>query len=1047
MADETTTSNSHDSQPKERLIRVFVSSTFRDMQAEREVLVKHVFPQLRKLCDERGVVFTDVDLRWGITEEQSAEAKVLPICLAEIERCRPFFIGLLGERYGWVPESIPQELIELQPWLAEHKEKSVTELEIIHGVLSNPAMADRARFYFRDPEYVKKVGANLRSDYIEEDPVARQKLATLKEQIQASDIQWHDNYPDPQTLGAWILDDLTKLIDKEFPPGSKPTELQRQAAEHESFARSRRGVYIGRQSYFDTLDAHAATDGPPLVVLGESGSGKSALLANWAERYRQSHRDGQILLHFIGASADSADWAAMLRRTLGEFNERFGIEVEIPDKPDELRATFANALHMTAARGRLVLVIDALNQLEDRDGAPDLVWLPPVIPENIRLILSTLPGRPLDDLEKRDWQVLQIESLTADERRQLICDYLMQFTKNLSDERIARIAASEQAANPLFLRALLEELRVFGAHERLDERIDYYLDVQTVDDLYERILQRWEEDYEGDRRGFVREAMSLLWAARRGLSETELLELLGTEREPLPQAHWSPLFLAAEQSLTSRGGLLNFFHNYLRQAVQDRYISSETDQRDAHLRLANYFARHTEWTHRKLDELPWQLAEAHERQQLHDVLTEEACFLGLRERNEYELLGYWRQLKPEFDLANSYTEAFARWEQLAGENWPLSLIANSLGAFLHLAACHSAAEPLFRRALAIDEGSLRADHPNVATVLSNLALLYHDTNRLAEAEPLIRRALAINEVSYGPTHPAVALVLNNLVAVLQATNRLAEAEPLMRRALAIDELFYGSDHPDVARDLNNLALLLQAMNRLEEAEPLYGRALAIEQVSYGPEHPKVAKRLSNLATLLEATNRFTEAESLKRRALAIDELFYGSDHPDVARDLNNLALLLQATNRLEEAESLLRRVVNIFDENDPEKQPNYSGALNNLAHVLQETNRLSEAEPLMRRALAIDEVSYGPDHPNVANRLNNLAKLLQATNRLAEAEPLGRRVVEILLRFTRSTGHPHSYLKGVLGNYSRLLHAMGRSEVEVQQELTALLSKYGVSLE
>ena len=76
------------------------------MQAEREVFVKQVFPEQRKLCDERGVVFTDVDLRWGITEEQSAEGQVLPICLAEIERCRRFFIGLLGNRYGWVPESI-----------------------------------------------------------------------------------------------------------------------------------------------------------------------------------------------------------------------------------------------------------------------------------------------------------------------------------------------------------------------------------------------------------------------------------------------------------------------------------------------------------------------------------------------------------------------------------------------------------------------------------------------------------------------------------------------------------------------------------------------------------------------------------------------------------------------------------------------------------------------------------------------------------------------------------------------------------------------------
>ena len=105
---------------KKREVRVFVSSTFRDMQAERDILVKQVFPELRKLCRSRGVEFVEVDLRWGITEEQAEHGEVLPVCLREIELCRPYFIGLLGERYGWVPDGIEAELLELYPWLKEH---------------------------------------------------------------------------------------------------------------------------------------------------------------------------------------------------------------------------------------------------------------------------------------------------------------------------------------------------------------------------------------------------------------------------------------------------------------------------------------------------------------------------------------------------------------------------------------------------------------------------------------------------------------------------------------------------------------------------------------------------------------------------------------------------------------------------------------------------------------------------------------------------------------------------------------------------------------
>ena len=91
-----------------------------------------------------------MDLRWGITTEEAAEGKVLPLCLEEIHRCRPYFIGLLGERYGSLPQEIPPDLIERQPWLEQHREKSITELEIIHGVLNDPKMHGRALFCIRN---------------------------------------------------------------------------------------------------------------------------------------------------------------------------------------------------------------------------------------------------------------------------------------------------------------------------------------------------------------------------------------------------------------------------------------------------------------------------------------------------------------------------------------------------------------------------------------------------------------------------------------------------------------------------------------------------------------------------------------------------------------------------------------------------------------------------------------------------------------------------------------------------------------------------------
>jgi hypothetical protein len=45
-----------------RTFRVFVSSTFEDLKAERDALQRDVFPRLRKLCEENNARFQAIDL-------------------------------------------------------------------------------------------------------------------------------------------------------------------------------------------------------------------------------------------------------------------------------------------------------------------------------------------------------------------------------------------------------------------------------------------------------------------------------------------------------------------------------------------------------------------------------------------------------------------------------------------------------------------------------------------------------------------------------------------------------------------------------------------------------------------------------------------------------------------------------------------------------------------------------------------------------------------------------------------------------------------------
>ncbi len=176
-------------------IRIFVSSTFIDFQEERSELATHVFPLLRADCEKRGGTFAEVDLRWGITEEESRAGRTIEICLEEVERCRPWFLGILGDRYGWVPEEWPPRVVDRFANSLPLRGRSVTELEIRHGVLANPSAAMNSRFYFR----ASRAATDPRQE-------------TLKQAIRDADLPVREGFQSPAELADWVREDFAALI-------------------------------------------------------------------------------------------------------------------------------------------------------------------------------------------------------------------------------------------------------------------------------------------------------------------------------------------------------------------------------------------------------------------------------------------------------------------------------------------------------------------------------------------------------------------------------------------------------------------------------------------------------------------------------------------------------------------------------------------------------------------------------------------------------------------------------------------------------------------
>jgi len=365
-----------------RTFSIFISSTFADMQAERDLLKNIVFPKVEEELQKRRIKLEIVDLRWGVdttsmAQEDEREANVLKVCLDEIRRCRPFFIGLLGDRYGWVP---PMERMVTalagEKHVVPEKGKSVTDLEIEFGVLASQQQLVRSVFYFREPlpyaTFSKKKAAMFSDEYNNELSEAEKKerktgLIKLKAKIVAHFIKNKLENKVKTYSGNWDVE-KEKLIDLEswgdvvyadilaecenhaketwdkVPQNWQEQELALLNAFIEQHTHITTTItdgkpeqvnsFCGREELLKELTMHLLSDDYDnwgKVLTGESGSGKSAVFSMVC-KLMEERKDCFVLAHSAGLSPRAKSVADLLKiwnRQLAIFT---GLEEEVSDE-------------------------------------------------------------------------------------------------------------------------------------------------------------------------------------------------------------------------------------------------------------------------------------------------------------------------------------------------------------------------------------------------------------------------------------------------------------------------------------------------------------------------------------------------------------------------------------------------------------------------------------------------------------------------------------------------------------------------------------------
>ena len=122
-----------------RKARIFISSTFNDMNLERKTIVRQVFPRLRREFSNSFIDIVEIDLRWGVLDEEVVSGNIIEICIGEVRKCSPFFLGLIGSSYGTIPSpqiinNTNEHILQMIPHSTLYG-ISITEMEMRAGLL------------------------------------------------------------------------------------------------------------------------------------------------------------------------------------------------------------------------------------------------------------------------------------------------------------------------------------------------------------------------------------------------------------------------------------------------------------------------------------------------------------------------------------------------------------------------------------------------------------------------------------------------------------------------------------------------------------------------------------------------------------------------------------------------------------------------------------------------------------------------------------------------------------------------------------------------
>ena len=316
-------------------------------------------------------------------------------------------------------------------------EISVTELEVLKGLIEADFPEKKGFMIDRRIERMEeKVDESGASKFIDIDwtskkvnEESRKRLLMLKDekvpkvlgdsQIKYYDIAWSENGVKKESHQEYlqnvtdsvchvvfnsIKEHFTQMDQVSYAESNAENRLENELKQGAALMKKLADNAICREditniikSYISEESCNGIDSFSPLIISGESGSGKSTIMATTILNLLselQGDIDDIVVFRFIGTTPESGDTKHLLSSLLHQFQIVDDSTSESGDKYENAESLAKRFKHkIQTMKKNIFIFLDALDQISDVDIITEVEWLAASLPQNVKMVISCTPSK------------------------------------------------------------------------------------------------------------------------------------------------------------------------------------------------------------------------------------------------------------------------------------------------------------------------------------------------------------------------------------------------------------------------------------------------------------------------------------------------------------------------------------------------------------------------------------------------------------------------------------------------------------------------------